>query len=109
MPFSYLEIKDFYKKNKELGMKNKGFALPDTNAATVVTHNALQIMEVLVLIKTYWKAHFKINSAKIVNNNIFCHLSNFPWKIGYSSYFRQYYIEPRFHAGGFFLSFWIRE
>ena len=53
MPFSYLEIKDFYKKNKELGMKNKGFALPDTNAATVVTHNALQIMEVLVLIKTY--------------------------------------------------------
>ena len=40
-------------------MKNKGFTLPDTNAAILVTHDALQIMEVLILIKTYWKAHFK--------------------------------------------------
>ena len=49
MPFSHFEIK----RSKELSMKNKGFTLPDTNAAILVTHNALQIMAVLILIKTY--------------------------------------------------------
>ena len=39
-------------------MKNKEFTLPDTNAIILVTHNALRIMEVLILITTYWKAHF---------------------------------------------------
>ena len=48
-------------------MKNKGFTLPDTNAAVLVTHDVLQIMEVLILIKTYWKVYFLINSAKIAN------------------------------------------
>ena len=52
MPFLYLEIKHFSKKQR-IGHEKKGFTLPDTNAAILVTHDALQIMEVLILIKTY--------------------------------------------------------